>query len=271
MLNNVARVPGTQSQPQGRNRVCATLIREFEKGQTQILSQAAGDTDIVLLSGPQGKPLWLFRNPDVKKRQIKRMQDLLRSLTKIRKQLTSANDPESVLQLAMHFGAKLQLSVDKSVGFLTGAKVIEVLNKNELVISVDSTPCVIWLESTKGFDSGEQFLPQAVYVDGTKTINIPNASNPTVQVLRLVSEKDLRQALGLPSADQTPADTPAPGASTPEAKKPAEPTQESATEFRTWSDKSGKFRIEAQLESFDGKQVKLKRRDGSVATVPVIS
>ena len=259
----------------------ASVIRDFEKGQTQIPTTADIDTDVVLLAGPQGKPLWLFRNADVKKRQIKRMQDHLRSLTRIRKQLTNVNDPESVLQLAMNFGSKLQLSVDKSVGFLTGAKVIEPLNKNELAITVDSTPCVIWLESTKGFDSGEQFLPQAVYIDGTKKVNVRNLSEPTVQLLRPVSESDLRRVLEITAPADQGANDKAPenksaenksadskGADNKDAadKKNA---PEPAAEYRTWSDTSGKFKIEATLDSFDGKVVKLKRRDGSIVSVPI--
>ncbi len=240
------------------------LIRDFEKGQTQIPPNIDTDADMILQAGPQGKPAWMFRNADVKKRQIKRMQDQLRSLTRIRKQLSGPNNPESVLQLSAHYGAKLYLHNDKSVGFLTGAKVIEALSKNELAILVDSQPCVIWLESTKGFDAGEQFEPQAVYLDGTKTVNVRNLSTPTVQLLRPVSEKDLRTAIEavMPGdhTDDKPVDDPA---------REATAAQPKAAPFRTWSDKTGKFQIEAQLESFDGKFVKLKRRDGTVVSVPV--
>ena len=43
----------------------------------------------------------------------------------------------------------------------------------------------------------------------------------------------------------------------------------SASEPRTWNDKSGKFSITATFQSFEGGQVKLKKEDGTVVTVPL--
>ena len=64
-------------------------------------------------------------------------------------------------------------------------------------------------------------------------------------------------------------------------KKPAEPKKESAKPktgekrrvsgavLRSWTDKTGKFRIDAALEAVEDKTVRLKKADGKIVTVPV--
>jgi hypothetical protein len=42
-----------------------------------------------------------------------------------------------------------------------------------------------------------------------------------------------------------------------------------AGDYRTWSDRSGKFRIKAKLRSVAGGKVSLERHDGKIIEVPL--
>jgi hypothetical protein len=50
---------------------------------------------------------------------------------------------------------------------------------------------------------------------------------------------------------------------------PGEPSESPAAELRTWSDASGKFRIEAELVRLAEGKVELRRKDGQTVTVPL--
>lgn len=55
----------------------------------------------------------------------------------------------------------------------------------------------------------------------------------------------------------------------PVGERPAQQQAAAGSDFRVWSDKSGKYTVDAKLTKFDGKLVHLQKRDGSTVEVPL--
>ncbi|MGN6543453.1 MAG: SHD1 domain-containing protein, partial [Aureliella sp.] len=235
----------------------SVLAKEVDKGATFVPPTLKTEADVVRYTNPQGKVVWFFRNPAVKKRQLDLIDKRKRTLTKFRSQVKNSRDPNSILQLAMNVGPKLDARHDQSVGFLYGAIVLHAFNGHEVAVEYDGAVYMVWLESTTGLSTGEDLLPCPVFVEGTATVQVPGKSTTSVTVLRSVSESDIRSVLDLTEPTQP--------------SQSGSSAEEGQSVVRTWTDKTGKFKVEAKLESFDGNSVKLKRRDGSVLDVPVAS
>ena len=191
--------------------------------------------------------------------QIQRIEKQMRSLAKIRSQIKNVNDPDSLLQLAIHFGPKLDARYNHSIGFLSDATVILAFGAHEAAVLYDESTYIVWLESTAGLSTGAQILPCAVFVDGTATLDVPGKTSTSVTLLRAVSEADIASVLK---------------SRKPSSEPPATNTSKQSAEagdspMRTWTDKTGKFKVEAKVESFDGSRVKLKRKDGTTLEVPL--
>ena len=50
---------------------------------------------------------------------------------------------------------------------------------------------------------------------------------------------------------------------------PDDEDDDSSSDFRTWTDKSGKFQIRAKYAGMDGDKVKLEKRDGTILRIPL--
>jgi hypothetical protein len=159
------------------------------------------------------------------------------------------------LQLALNFGPKLDARQNQSVGFVSDGTVISSFNAHDVLVIIDETGYLMWLESTAGLDLGEKILSSPVFVNGTATVEVPQTGSRSVTVLRQVSEQEIRDFIQTESLS-------APTSNSPQGSPKSE------NEFRTWADKSGKFSTEAQFVSSDGVKVKLKRRDGKTIEVP---
>jgi hypothetical protein len=124
-------------------------------------------------------------------------------------------------------------------------------------VEIEGVPYLVWLESTAGLSEGELILPCAVYVDGTVTVDTPQYGSRAVTLLRQVSDSQFEQVIQK-VLEESQKDAP---------KKADEEVPNNA--FRTWIDATGKYKIEAELISQEDGTVKLKRRDGTIVSLPI--
>jgi SLA1 homology domain 1, SHD1/Trypsin-like peptidase domain len=230
-------------------------IKEMLRGQTFIPPDIDDDgVDIVRIRVPfQKSTRWFFRSDSIKNREISREEARVREINKLKSEVKSIDDPQSVYKLAWNFGPKLDTRRNNSIGFVTDAVVLHAGNAHEALILYEETPYLMWIDSTAGLTLGEQVTPRPFYVNGTATAMTKNGS-VAVTVLQSISEEELQGAFKLPKGNST--DT-------------GLGLVSNADGFRMWNDKSGKFSIEAVLLSTDGKKARLKRRDGKVIEVPI--
>ncbi len=235
----------------------SNTLKEMEKGETSIPTAISNVPEIAILqyTAPNGRVVWFFRSEAVKTRHIERTTARFKKLTKVRSQIKNPKDPETILQLAMNFGPALDARVNQSVGFVSDGTVFAAFNGHEVFVIIQEAAYMMWLESTAGLKQGEKILANPVFVDGTATVEVPDKGTRSLTVLRQVSEQEIRDVL---EKESQAAPSPNTEKSSPEPEK----------KFRTWSDKSGKFSIEAQLVSSNDVTVKLQRRDGKTVEVP---
>ena len=236
-----------------------TAVKEMEKGQVPVPSEISNTAQFVKVLTPQKKVVWFFRNTAIKVALIEHTEERLSSLTAIRSKVKSNRDAASLKHLAINYGPKLDARKNHEVGFLADAIVLRAINDHEVLVEFDDSPYLIWLESTVGLASGELILPCAVYVDGTVTVDTGHTGTRAVTRLRQVPQSQFEEVIEA-VLEESQKDTP----NKPEETSPAPPDS-----LRTWVDATGKYKIEAELVSHENGSVKLKRRDGTVVTLPI--
>lgn len=238
-------------------RELGSVIKEMERGTVPLPPNTDSKAMVAKLTTPQNQVIWFFRTAELKQAIIEHTEERLENLTSVRSKLKNNRDPDSLKYLAINYGPKLDPRKNHEIGFLRDAIVIRAFNDHEVAVDVDGIPYLIWMISTAGLAEGEPILPCAVYVDGTVTMNIPQHGSRAVTVLRQVSETQFAQTiekiLQKPRPNNTDSDEP----------------KSDMDSFRTWADATGKYKIEAELISNEGGIVKLKRRDGTIASLPL--
>ena len=221
-----------------------SLVRQYKKGETY-LPRGSGGSDMGILRG-KTKDQYFFRNEKVKKRIVKRQDELAKRMSSVRKKLTSVMDDESLATLLINGGPVVDPRSSKSIGFLEGATVVHAYNDHNVIAVYEDVPFLMWIESTAGLAAGSPLDPGPVYVAGTQTINVAGKGPRSVTVLNAVSESEIREAVAGASATAKP-----------------------LAEFRTWTDKTGKYTFEAIFVESGAKQVVLKNRKDKIITVPL--
>lgn len=221
----------------------ASKLKEMRKGETHI-PNGSGQYDIAVLEGRQADR-YFFRNESVKRREVSRQQSLANKLGKIRKELTSKPNQDSLFALLMNGGPRLDVQSGDEIGFMNGGIVIQALNDHDVVIDYDGTPYLMWVKSTAGYSLGQSLTPAPVYVAGTQTVAVPGQGSISVTILNEVTETEIRKTI-----------------------YGEDDEEESLDEFRTWVDNTGKYKIDAILVEVGASKVVLKKRDGSIITVP---
>jgi len=222
----------------------ATRLREYKKGEPFLPRGAAG-SEVAVLRGDK-KNRYFFRNETVKKRQVKRQEELVQRQTSIRKKLTSVMDEEALVTLLLNAGPVLDPRDSKTIGMMEDATVIHAYNDHEVVVLFDDAPFLMWIESTVGLSTGSPLDAAPVYVVGTQTVRLSGQGRRSLTVLNAVSESEIRQAVASSSGGSNPLD-----------------------EFRTWTDKTGKHTFVAIFIEAGAKQVVLKSRKDKIITVPL--
>ncbi|WP_197355929.1 trypsin-like peptidase domain-containing protein [Aureliella helgolandensis] len=223
-----------------------TALKEARRGATFIppnLQQEGGA--VVRMVGPNRRShRWFFQSEQVKQTAIEHLQKRIKTYARLRTEIESPEDSESLHALLWNYGPPLEVRADHSIGYVSDLLVLHAFNAHDVLVMLNETPFLLWAPSTTGMSSGE-ILSGPVYVNGTATTELRNGLTTSVTVLQLVSEQQLRESV--------------------------ENHLGAREEFRLWSDKTGTFTVEAKILGQNVSEVVLQRRDGSIITVPIAS
>lgn len=228
-------------------------LREMRRGETGIPSSILRknpDATAVRVVDPQrgGARVWYFLNQRVKDKEIDDVSDRLQELTRLRASLVDSEDRQGLFALLWQYGPEIDTRQAGSVGFLSDCSVVNPYNEHDVLVLFEEALYLLTLDSTTGLSPGREIVSRPVHVSGTATVTLPSGGTTSLTVLQSVSEGELRAAI--------------------DAKLP-EASSESLSEFRTWTDQTGKFSVEATLVQVKEGNVELRLRDGKSIHVPM--
>jgi hypothetical protein len=201
---------------------------------------------------------------------------------------------QGMLNYLKNGGPELSLQTIGDVGFVPDLTIGLIDDEDQFQTFFGRIPVTV-----RGFDTnklaiGSKLDGRVMYIAGTETfVDKKSDSKVNMFVLREMPDEVLQEHLkpansvagsSTGSSTQSPGDSTATTGSTSDAVAGSTAAAaESASavkqngadskpdEFRTWVDKTGKFKMEAQfVTKVDGKVV-LKDRDGNILTVPIAS
>ena len=270
-------------------------LKEMKAGNPYIpRNMDSGDADIVReLNTRTRTRKWYFRGEAAKYREIMRVERLSKQYAEALEMINGEDKNEALLTLLKYFGPPLNIRANNSIGFLTGAIVVNAFNEHDVVVLYENIPLVVYVESTVGLYPGQELTPCAVFVAGTATVP-SRIGTSSMTVIQEVPEGLIRNAVlgieeGLASnsgsgfrddagermAGSTPKSSGGSKVHDPEDlfnedSTSAPPTQQEKEDgMRTWYDSSGEHSIVAVLISKNDKEVTLRRKDGKVIKVPL--
>ncbi len=258
-------------------------IKVMKTGQIDDIGQDAKkhgkEYAIVELGGDRA---YHFPDQSTKDRMIKARQ---RFVERADETLRKLDDPQrGFLNYLTQFGPELTPESVGEVGCVPDLTVMRIISEDMFVTAVADKVVVIRGMKTGELATGSNLDGRAMYVSGTLSVPAKGGGRNNYFVLRELPEDVLTSHLPVaktPSPGDTkkaqvkPAlakDTSATNAATAAATKlsAAKPDAPKADVVRTWTDKSGQFKVEAQLVTKDDSQVVLKRKDnGKLLTVPI--
>ncbi|MEZ6135137.1 MAG: trypsin-like peptidase domain-containing protein [Pirellulaceae bacterium] len=221
-------------------------LKEMRRGQEGIPSNVRSEGAAVVRVTRPGmrNPMWFFASKEVKASVIERQQTRIRKLSELKSEIDDPQDRTAMFSLLWNHGPQLNTRQEGSVGFVSDLIALHAFNEHDVLVSYDDVPYLFWMNSTAGITAGE-LISGPVFVAGTATAELRNGSTSSVTVLAEVSETQLTDAIARNIRAAAP-----------------------ATAMRTWSDRTGRFRIEAVLLGADDKSVALKKSDGAIINVP---
>ncbi len=245
-------------------------LKEMKGGETYIPPNIDDEgADIVRVQSPLRKNVkWFFRSEAVKNRELARQETRIREINKLKGEIKTPTDLQSLFLLAWNFGPKLDPRRNNTIGFMSDAIVLHAFNEHDVLIIYEDTPYLLWIESTAGLTLGEQVMPCPVYVNGTATAATRGGSSTSVTVLQTITQNELKNAMRPPQANN-PSNMNSNLSSLGTDGSTTSPSTGVADGYRIWNDQSGKHSVEALLLSSDSEKVRLKKRDGKVIEIPI--
>ncbi len=218
-------------------------LKEMKRGETYIPPAfRQQDAAVARVTAPgQRTPKWYFLNANIKQAVVTRQLEKIKTFTRLKSDIRDRQDADSLVELLWNHGPRLDVRRNNSIGYVTDLLVVHAFNEHDVLVFLDETPYLLWAPSTAGMSGGE-IWEGPVYVAGTATAALANGLTSSVTVLQLVSEKQLRAAI--------------------------EKSLQLSDGFRTWSDHSGSFSVEAKLLGKDATNIVLQKRDGTILNVP---
>ncbi|MFN9435524.1 MAG: trypsin-like peptidase domain-containing protein [Planctomycetota bacterium] len=220
-------------------------LETMRKGESRI---PANTNASVVVQIHRDVEKYFFRDESTKRTEVSKQQSYVSSLDQIVKQIPvqpkTEPDDDAIMALLSHAGPWLDPRDVNKVGFLRGAVSLTAFNEHEAVVLLNGSPFLMWMDSTAGLSEGEAIKPAPVFVVGTQTIKLSDGRQQAVTVLNTVTEKELRSAIFGESKVAT-------------------------SEFRTWTDATGKFSMDAKLVEISGPEVVLEGQDGKRKRVPI--
>lgn len=276
----------------GESQRLSRDLKEIKQG-TPIIPRDVdnGEADIIRYTNVKTRTRkWYFRGESVKRRETLRVERLAQEYTRALEKMNGENKDEALFTLLKYFGPPLNVRSNNSVGFLTGAIVVNAFNEHDVIILYENIPLVAYVESTVGLYPGQELTPGAFYVAGTATIPSYRTGSTALTVIQEVPEGLIRNTvLGIEdglaqnSGSGFRSDKSGSGekmASSSGSTKGSdtgglfdEPVRDSDEEdgMRTWYDRTGEHSIVAVLISKNNTEVTLRRKDGKVIKVPLSS
>lgn len=238
-----------------------------QKSQTQVPQMEDG----VSIQMFKGKKYYHFADSATKEKAIADQQKVVQECDELVAKLT---DPkQAVLNYLKSKGPELKLNTVGDLGFVAVLPIFAISTNadDELrtYFGENGIPVLVRGIKTDDLAIGSKLENKVMFVSGIESYKL-GTSKVNVFVLREVPDEVLLQQLNPSSSAST---TVASGAAASKAvakesvgaTKPTAPaTTASDGDFRTWSDKTGKFKIEAQLIAKVDDKVLLKRRDGEI-------
>jgi S1-C subfamily serine protease len=236
-------------------------LTDMKSGTMGPLAAQAGRMVVKLIKGRQ-----FYEYPDqkTKNEELRKQQEEVR---KAEEHFTKIQDPSTgMLTYLMKAGPIVELKEVGDVGCVSEIFVTTILDDDEFLAHLDDKlPVAVRGMKAKSVASGHALSGRLMYVCAMDTYSSQNGG-VNIRVLREMPEDDFAkhlEALGLGTDAQAKTD----GKSGPTEKatgKVSEP------QYRLWTDKSGKYKIEAILIEKTADTVKLKRKDtGQEITLPI--
>ncbi len=221
-----------------RETTAATkVLKEMQKGKIGIPSHMAqAGIEAVTVSGRSSKKYY-FRSDAAKRRYVKRKNERVTKLKKLKTTLAEGVEQSSLLAILRDAGPRVDTQEKNSIGFLDDAIVLHPFNDHEIAVFYDGQSYLMWVESTTGLSREQELSPMVVYVAGTETMAVPGRGSVSVTVLQAVTDRQIEKAVL------------------------------AASGFRRW--RSGTHSIEAKLIKNDGTTVTLEARDGRRIDIPL--
>jgi S1-C subfamily serine protease len=234
-------------------------LTDMKAGRIGTLAMQAeqGGAPYVVIAD-RGKQFYQYPNEDAKSKVVKKQQEEVRQAEEHFNKIE--NSQTGMLAYLTKAGPEVELKEIGDVGCVSEIFVTTILDADEFLAHLDDKlPVAVRGMNTGKLASGHSIPGRLMYVCAIDSYGSRGGAL-NIRVLRELPEEALAEHLTtLGIAGSSGSSSAKPGTTT--TAKVAEP------EFRTWTDKSGKYKFEAKLVERTGDKVVLKNRDGKVITV----
>lgn len=264
------------SNARGKLREANEQLRSMKSGTTNsaYAAQAKSQGADFVTNHVRGQTYYLFPDVDTKQKCIEAQQKVVDKCDDLVKKLEDTKDGK--LNYLKNAGPELSLQTVGNLGFVPHLMVGSIDDDDQFHSFVGRVPVTVRGFKTSELAIGTQLEGRVMYIAGTETFRIKDTDSKVNEfVLREVPDEVLQEHLNPSGSSKTSEDAAAPKtvATDDKAKKTTSNSDETPKRdaFRNWTDKTGKFTIDAQLVEVVDEKVILKRRDGSILTVPMAS
>ena len=251
------------------------VLSGVKEGSTNNVKAMAGKSEGVnyYVQMFKGQKYYHFPDVDAKQKYVATQQ---KEVTKNEELVKKFDDPQQgMLNYLKNGGAELELKSVGDVGYVGELPVLLISDDDEFRTYLGDIPVIVRGVKTDQLAIGSKLDGRAMFVAGTESYRF-GGSKVNIFVLREVPDEILLQHLGAASGSATAA-AGKPTLSGNDTSKTVAASSNSTlasaaknSDFRTWSDKSGKYKLDAQLVAKVDDKVVLKRHDnGDVITLPI--
>jgi hypothetical protein len=203
----------------------------------------------------RGQLVYSFPTMAAKQTALKEAREQVSNLTDV---LEKIENPENgLLNFLTLVGPRLDPGAVGNVGHVPEIEVSQIADEQEFHAYIGSQRVAVRGIPTTHLANESTVRGGLMYVSGTETYQTRLGSN-TIFVLRQLPEKALENHLAVTTSMQQ-------GENLTQLKGGSK----SSPVYRTWSDKTGAYKVEAAFVTRVDDHVILKRQDGKIITVPV--
>ena len=171
-------------------------------------------SEVVRETNQRGDYRFFFATSAIKDRHVDRQKKVVDELRDLKEKMNGGATQETMTLLLMQAGPSVDTTQKGSVGLVSGATILAVVDEHTVLIDLAGGNYALWVDDVTGLARGHQLSSRPVYVIGST--QIPEAG-VNLTLLNSILETELVEAIN------------------------------SMDDSRTWCDKSGKFSIEAKF------------------------